>query len=205
MASKRRLTPTGWATIAVFGALGVLVALATLVAAPRWYRATAQMFVSGPRVLVPIPLVPNPLGDCGFCNPTDQVHPPNVYPPDSAVVRHLRATINTPGTVVVRPVANKVLLDVEATSSNRIAAARLANAMAQRVSRFVENGSRKQGMQVRATVIYPATVPAAPVGPNWAWLWVGLGGGLIIGIVISLARLRVPRHGGMTAGYFAVS
>lgn len=158
-----RLTRTGWGTIAVFGGLGVLIALGALVAAPRPYQATGQVVVSAP-----------------------------THPPDSAVVQRLRAPISTPGTVVVRSLRPHLLV-VEATSTRRAAAAVLANQMMSRLVRFIDNETAGHG-RLRATIVQPATVPAASIGPSWAWLWVGLAGGLVIGGLISLTRVRLPRQ-----------
>jgi hypothetical protein len=110
---------SGWTTIAVFGVLGVLIALGTLVAAPRPYRSPGQIAAAA-----------------------------SMHAPDTALLQRLRAPINTPGTVVVRSLTPH-LLAVEATSAHRGAAVTLANEMTYRLVRFMRAGERRARFQAR--------------------------------------------------------
>lgn len=192
-----------WLLIAIATVVGALIALGLSLAMTPVYQAQSQLFVSVKSA--------GAAGDAysgglfvqqRVKSYVDVVDSPAVLDPVIKELELDKNYVTLAGQVSAQTPPNTVLLNVTATDTSPIQAARIANATAtsyaQEIARL-EGAATKDGLPrlgsnqsqipVQATVIKPAEVPGAPISPRTQLnLLLGALLGLLLGVGIAVLR-----------------
>jgi succinoglycan biosynthesis transport protein ExoP len=185
-----------WVVIALIGLLGLGAAYGYSKSLPATYRATSSVYVSVPRG--------SSVGDLvqGANYADDRIESyaqlavtPFVLEPVidrldlSTTARSLRGAVTA-----TRPV-NTSILEISVTSNDREGSAEIANAVSAELARAVaevEGDVTWDQPTIQLTMVAHASPPLHPAGPNTRLISAtGLLGGLVLGVVLALARTLV--------------
>lgn len=193
-----------WPLIAIATVVGALIALGLSLAMTPVYQAQSQLFVSVKSA--------GAAGDAytgglfvqqRVKSYVDVVDSPAVLDPVIKELELDKNYVSLAGQVSAQTPPNTVLLNVTATDTSPIQAARIANATAtsyaQEIARLEGAATTKDGLPrlgsnqnqipVQATVIKPAEVPGAPISPRTQLnLLLGALLGLLLGVGIAVLR-----------------
>lgn len=162
-------------TVIITFVIIVSCGVAYLVAAPRKYTATAQLFATANTEAMGAGTeVNNMYNTANYLNTQIKTYPTLVKTEAvlNPVIKELNLNISAGqlgGTVTASNPANTFIVDISAVSQDPVTASRVANSTAQSLSRNVSNtttSSTTNKSLITLTLVQSASVPSKPSSPN---------------------------------------